>query len=327
MRPLLATLLLGAQAASADKPVPADCLDVSCTVTLVDDALQAKLAASKYRDVATITFRNDVRQAQFATIAKLPWLQALSVDASRGIVSLAPIRGFASLRRLTLQATGITDYKPLATLTSLETLSLDGPIISSLAPIGGLTKLQELRLGTLEADVDLSSLATCTSLKTLRLQGDHWQKLEAVTQLETLYLDLSTTSNLDFASKMTKLRELTVGFPSSLETIPALNAPTLEVFSLTGAAQLRDISGLSALVALKTLVLGAPRVESIAALAKLKHLETVEIGHTQVTDLTPLLASASSLKALTVPHGTTAAQLAPLRKANPALKVWIASVD
>jgi Leucine-rich repeat (LRR) protein len=292
-----------------------------CEVTVVTDKSKAEIEKKPHA-----TFRLKIKasatNAELASLAKLPWLEQLSFESNNdNIDDLSALKALKKLRKL--EAGELYKLKSLAFVSSLpelEELGLWGYQHDDLKPLSGLKKLRKL---TLPQDAkDASAIVDLTGLNELSATGlDRLGPLSKLTRLEYLRASPDEDTSLAALAGMTNMKTLRLTGSKKLVDVSALKGMTALESLEIGMTAVSDISALAGATKLRYLDVNESKVSSIAALAKLTALEQVYLQQTAVKDFSPLLASAKTLKHLSVPDGTKKAQVAALLKTNPKIEI------
>jgi len=157
------------------------------------------------------------------------------------LMNLDELRGFASLRKLTitqvpLNAHNDLDISSLQSLTSLEILILNSSRATSLDPVQGMRHLRSLNIGNTLIR-DLSPIKELTELKTVDVGGSKVVDLSpliASKGLEELGIDAKQVHSLDALSPATQLRQLRLFDWGSVDLTPIGQLSHLESLFITG---------------------------------------------------------------------------------------------
>ena len=195
---------------------------------------------------------------------RLPKLKALTY--LHQIHSLEPLQPLASLTFLSFRLNGISELTPLEALTSLKKLELLGTNPSGLDELPGLDRLQ--------------SLASLRSLHIAPLGSSDCLWLEACTQIEEVVLNSAYLSELPVGvlRMCCNLQKLAFGagnfWDYRISGLVSLRALMLEGDSADpeGSGESRDLSPLSSLTALHTLIIEDLKVDALENLQFLTQL-------------------------------------------------------
>jgi Leucine-rich repeat (LRR) protein len=210
-------------------------------------------------------------------LSSLEKLEFLSLDGCSGVKTLAPVNALRKLKHLRLKRLkGLGAYKPwdLEELTDLDeivTISLPKGETTALPGLSGLTNLRVLELNGQKALVDLGFMDTleqlryvdltgCKSLADLSpmrgkslafLQLDQCRLLSDLGPLEELTLleDLSLrecdkVTDLSPVAALPLLRSIRADKCASLQAIPSLSLPELEVGRFSWLPKLEKVGRL-----------------------------------------------------------------------------------
>jgi hypothetical protein len=204
------------------------------------------------------------------------------------------LREVPFLEYLDILTTKLQDITGLYALKELSYLTLEGrtpPLDFSRLP-----RLRTLALGRVSPQVlrDLGKAQTIRKLALTHPKPNSLQVLGQLPALEEVGISSAQINDLSFASFTPCLRRLSLVMCNSMKTLAGLqNAGDLIHFSIEQAKSLSDISSLSHLARLRTLILKeCPNIESISPLKSLPSLESVELLQTTNVkdgDLSPLL--------------------------------------
>ena len=218
--------------------------------------------------------------SDLSPLAGLTKLETLDLSGSNSrITDISPLSGLTGLRRLDLWNAWITDLEPLAGMRELEFLDLtSNDRLSDLSPLSGLTKLRDLRL-SYNAISDITPLANLTDLARLNVShnriGD-LTPLANLTGLGILSVDGADLSDLEPLAAFGGLVYLSAG--SCTRWLPRR--------SRCGAPP--DLTSLSGLRELRTLLLHDNNISDPAPLADLPNLDALSLYDNNISDLAPL---------------------------------------
>ena len=212
-------------------------------------------------------------------LAKLTRLEAN--DA--GITSLTGLEHATRLERIWLRYNAISNLSPLADLTRLKSIYLEGNRITDLSPLKALVGLDGIGISDNPID-DVSPLAGMFLLR----------NLEAA---RTAISDFSPLANLP------SLEGLTFGGDKSITTLPSLQGlNALKRLEITGTG-ISDISGVSELTQLTTLILNDNAIKDVSPLAALADLKELNLSNNDISNVSPL-AGLTHLERLDLRHNS-----------------------
>ena len=244
-----------------------------------------------------------------ADLATLTGLNA----RERGITNLSGLESAGNLDWLSLSDNpGIADFTPLTQLPKLAFLDLNACGITDIAFVAALPPLNELHLWR-GALTDISPLATHPQLLRLNLAYSvgitNLEVLNALTNLEALWIEGTGIPDISFAALMPSLREFSfegdvvwdlspLAGATNLVNLDAANnqitnaAPlasctNLEWLSASGN-QICDLGFAANLTKLTFLAVNNNAVTNISGIASLTNLNILDVGWNPVTDLAPI---------------------------------------
>lgn len=246
---------------------------------------------------------NDNGIATLAPLQNLAALEQLSLR-DNAFSDLAPLANLDNLTDLWLgmdeSAHGtISDLSPLSNLTSLVDLRVDHHLVNTLDDIAGLINLQVLRLDhdTADSDMitDLAPLENLTALTELSLNFNDLAESElghlvGLVQLQTLGLAGNLVFNTDHLTTLPNLVSLDLR-GNTLQDIhlPGIGQLTgLQTLDLSDNPSLTNLSGLSALVNLRTFIAKSNGFVSVAPLTGMTQMRILDLSGNAVVDASPL---------------------------------------
>ena len=278
-------------------PAPADarvsCDDRTCTVTGISAAVKAEIEALDGHEERTIRFENKSNDAQFATVANLPWLRKLHI-AYADVTRLDPLKGLVHLQELdagSLVTEARIDLRPLAGLTKLKELSFYGVEVSHEDPaLCGKPDMRRLSLYLSE----VSSIRCLTEMKQLAYVSIYGaekisdiEPLRGLNELEDVSLHGTRVRDLSPLAGATALTHIDVAY-TEIGSIAALRGATGLVYLAAGNTGLSDLSPLSGKPKLWSIDISETRVGDLSALRDLPQLERIYMHETAITDLAAL---------------------------------------
>ena len=245
----LALLVVFASAAAAADPLvpPNDASKLECSSSLpecslvvVSDAAKAALEKLPSHERLMIYFAHS-GDAQLASIAKLPWLQRVGVQA--GITDLSPIAKLAHIEEVRVVTSA--SLAPLATIATLRRLS-----IASAVDFSQLAAFKQVpALDVLMTDCDAACVTAIGGMSWLKsldiaphgLGARTLAPLAKLTQLESLRMFDSGLKDVALFAAMKKLRELYLQGNDKLVDISQLvQLPALRRLELTNGNAVHD---------------------------------------------------------------------------------------
>ncbi len=210
------------------------------------------------------------------------------------ITSISGLEYATNLRSLSIWSNQISDISPLTDLTSLTGLYIGNNQISDINPLANLVNLK--RLGMLQNQIgDINALAGLVNLQSLKLAGNPIMDTTTVVNLPKLSdVDIEIPSiipdaNLRKAIRTTlDIEENLRITPNAMKDLSTLNAPKLEITSISGLEHATNLSSLS---------IGNNQINDISPLTNLTSLTGLYIGNNQISDISPL-ANLVNLKRL-----------------------------
>lgn len=156
-------------------------------------ALQESLVRLEMLDLSLSDL--DELPPPLGTLSNLKWL---SLRRSN-VIDLSFVENLANLIHLDVSETRVTDFWPLHVLHKLESLNVSRNWVASAAFLGELSALRTLKMTNVGAmDALRLPLAAATQLETLQLQGTRLSDLDFVRHTPELkYLDIRWTETAD----------------------------------------------------------------------------------------------------------------------------------
>ena len=162
-------------------------------------------------------------------------------------------------------------------------------------PIGDIMNTDLITINTLSGSdkgiTNISGIEYCTNLENLYLEKNSISEISALSSLIKLKIlklyNNFAIINISVLENLIDLEQLflTGNLITDLTPISGLNNLTV---LLIGGNPLDDISIVSNLTQLQALYLGNSHIGNISALSNLTNLKTLDLNDTQITDLTPL---------------------------------------
>ena len=216
---------------------------------------------------------NPTPQAPATVIRDLTGLEYLTQSYSvnltyHRIKDLEPLSGLTNTRRLWLSYNLIEDLSPLSDLT-LDHLSVNYNPLRDLSPLSGQVWLATL-YATDTGISDLSPLAGLTRIRTLDLQRNYIRDISPLTRVNDLsevYLSNNFISDLSPLANR-NLRTLAAANNRITDLSPLRNSLAMESLDLNGNEDLRDISVVERMVALRVLRLEGTDVRDLSPLVR-----------------------------------------------------------
>ncbi len=291
-----------------------ECSGLDCAAKFLTDDTAAQLRARPDSRATTLTFRAGATNADFRTVAKIPWLQKLRID-SDAIDDVLPLLELTDLTDLAIGAARVRSIAVLANTQRLVRFDARGvEEIEDLAPLGAHTALTVvLASATRIADVRFAlSTPALVRLEIARTRVTTLVPLQALAHLEEL--DASDTAVTDLAplTRRRPLRRLALARTQVRDLTPLASQTDLESLDLA-ATQVRSLGPLSSMNKLLRLsVAGAKHLESLHGLAGAKALQILDLSDTPVDDLS-VLAHCARLRVLFL-DGTRIRTVLPLQR-------------
>jgi hypothetical protein len=318
----LAILMVAPALATAEDDEPIFCMDDLCRVHegKLDAAVKA-LASVADRESKIISFDQTLTTADIKAIAaKLPWVKRLRLDCQgecNDPIDVQALSALPKLRHLWLLGFRVKDMTPVYKLAELEQLDINVATAPGLEPFVAMKKLRRLDVRQLFL-TDLSPLASMPGLEHIAIRGGKhikdWQPLSQATQLRAL--EVGTLPDAAIVGKLVGLERLSIGNAPDLAPLASLKKLRALALWSCPTADLRPLAALSQLAKLE--LFGMATVTDVKPLAQLGKLEELGLFGTGVTDASPLLPLAPTLKVLSLPKGVDATRL---KAANPKLRV------
>ena len=218
----------------------------------------------------TVTLRQCDDAGLAAAVKAFPGITKLSIENSKTLTSIAPIKG-VKLTRLTLKRLpAVADLAPIAAITTLENLQINtvgfkNADLSFCAPLKALTNF-ELRDFPATCKT-IAGIDKCVKLRNFTLSGN------------------SGPVDLAPLAVFKTVRRISLPYVNGLDLTPVTKMTSLTDLSLYGAKNL-DLSQLAACPKLKSIMIYATKgIKDYNALAKIKTLEHVNAGLSQMNDL------------------------------------------
>ena len=183
----------------------------------------------------------------------------------------------SKLEDLILLNQSVTDISPLQSLTRLSYVEFVDCPVESLEALSGMTVLRGISLEKTQV-TSLKPLESCTNLDYFSCNNEHFTSLDGL--------------------GIPALREITLSSADGISDLDALSACSgLVSFNISGATQLKDISGLAGCEALTYLTIyDAEDLHGCEALTNLTGIREVYLGDIGITDLSPLQNSRGLMK-------------------------------
>ncbi|MGL4798442.1 MAG: leucine-rich repeat domain-containing protein, partial [Cellulosilyticaceae bacterium] len=226
-------------------------------------------------------------------------LEVLKVDQGLKIESISQLASFTNLKELMLDDVELTNLAGIESLQNLEKLTLKELSCQDLEVLGKLPLLTSLTLEDYEIPVDSQVLGTLTNLKTISLSGDNIRNLEplaALTQLEDVSLIETDVAKVEWLVDLPQLTKLTLTNNADLKDMECLrkipqlthfsvkaydtSMPVLEQLKSFEVTGINDMTPLSYMTELETLVLNGCDTNNPRQLAKLTKLQELVVNNT-----------------------------------------------
>ena len=204
------------------------------------------------------------------------------------------------LRDLFLSNCLISDLSPLADLTDLKWLHLSNNKVESVLPLSGCEKLEEIRL----SGNPLTSLSGLEGLK----------NLEELSISRTLVSDLTPLAGCQKLRSL-KCRNAQISDLSGLENCPLtylcadgnqiadlipLSANNTMVNLVVSDNLLTSLTGCEQMIYLKKVIAARNALTGIEGIMNCSGIETLDVSNNQISELSPLQNSFTSLKNLNI---------------------------
>ena len=204
------------------------------------------------------------------------------------------------LRDLFLSNCLISDLSPLANLTDLKWLHLSNNKVESVLPLSGCEKLEEIRL----SGNPLTSLSGLEGLK----------NLEELSISRTLVSDLTPLAGCQKLRSL-KCRNAQISDLSGLENCPLtylcadgnqiadlipLSANNTMVNLVVSDNLLTSLTGCEQMIYLKKVIAARNALTGIEGIMNCSGIETLDVSNNQISELSPLQNSFTSLKNLNI---------------------------
>ena len=192
---------------------------------------------------------------------------AVNLNYNR-ITDLRPLAGLTNTRRLWLRDNLISDLSPLTGLI-LDHLQISGNPVSDLSPLAGQVWLATF-YATDARITDLSPLAGLTRIRILDLQDNSIRDISPLTRVNDLsevYLSNNLISDLSPLANR-NLRTLAAANNRITDLSPLRNSLAMETLDLNGNEDLRDVSVVERMVALRVLRLEGTDVRDLSPLVR-----------------------------------------------------------
>lgn len=274
------------------------------------EALQ-KMANIEHIDVSWVQAIQSLRPLEVMTSLK-------TLDCSgTSITSLLPLKNLLDLENLKCSHTGINDLEPLANLKRLTELTVSFTQVNSFSGLETVSNLKRLIADSLNVQY-LFQLDSLIRLTTVSIEGapvsedevrrfldardqtlliyqsgfltNWWATLApAWKSAFTQFASLPASPSVESLHRLSQTRSLSFANNPGLASLGALTAFKKLRHLQIESSMVRDISPLSGLVSLQTLILSQNPIEDITAISNLRQLVHVELDNTLVEDLAPLV--------------------------------------
>lgn len=273
--------------------------------------LLQKMANIEHIDVSGISAIQSLRPLEVMTSLK-------TLDCSRtSVASLLPLKDLLDLEELVCAQTGVSDLEPLAKLKRLTELDVSYTRVSSFSGLETVSNLKLITADSLNIQ-NLYHLDSLTRLTVVSLEGapvtdsEVRRFLDARDQTLLIYQShyLSNwwtalapswkSAFIQFASlpaspsseslhRLSQSRSLSFSNNPGLSTLESLSVFRWLKHLQIESSMVRDISPLSGLSSLQTLILSQNPIEDLAPISNLKELVHLELDNTLIEDLDPLV--------------------------------------
>ena len=230
--------------------------------------------------------------------------------------------GHPQLESLTAEDSNLSDLGWAAECPKLSVLSLRNCLISDLSPLANLTSLKWLYLSNNKVESVLP-LSGCEKLEEIRLSGNPLTSLsglEGLKNLEELSISRTLVSDLTPLAGCQKLRSLKcrnaqISDLSGLENCPLtylcadgnqiadlipLSANNTMVNLVVSDNLLTSLTGCEQMIYLKKVIAARNALTGIEGIMNCSGIETLDVSNNQISELSPLQNSFTSLKNLNI---------------------------
>ncbi len=258
---------------------------------------------------------SNTRVGSVSAVSNMRELERLDFS-NTPVDSLFPASSLSGMRDLRFENSGIDDLTALSGLSELELLNCSGTQVNSLEPVGFLVRIERLYIER-TGIADLSPLENLENLRILYADGSEIKSLKGLEDLPALryiYCDGTDIEAAEAQRFMFANEDVLVVYESetlgkwwqgldtewknvfrsyiSLDSVPTkeqLHKITLiKSIDISGNDKIKDITPLSKLTTLVSLLMNDTEIFSLKPLQDLVDLETVSADNTPVEDLSPL---------------------------------------
>ncbi len=207
-----------------------------------------------------------------------------------------------TIKELTVPA-GVTSLADLKHFIYLEKLTIDGINLSDLSTLAGMTKLQELTITNGSISSSLSVLSNLTELNRLTISGCGLSSLADITKLPAItHLNLSNNaiSDISTLANMSTLEQVNLSDNAVKDPTPLAGLGNLNELNLSNNI-LSSISALGSCTALTTLDVSGNGLNDIGPVGKLVNLVSLAANNNTLTNV-DALAACTKLEKLNISH-------------------------
>ncbi len=223
--------------------------------------------------------------------AAYPDMDALNIESSKALTSIAPMASLKSFRGFRMSADQVRDLTPLAGLTEMMILSITSKTMGpDLKWMSNMTKLQEISIRAGSSLTSFEGIPSLPAMKRLQITGAYPADLTPLQALPSLtHLDLSYCNILDLSpiGKMQVLDNLNLYGATVKDFSPLADAPRLKkimYYAVKGA----DFSTLGKLTQIEELKGGLTELNDIAWVENLQNLKKFDVFSEYVSNYAPL---------------------------------------
>lgn len=242
------------------------------------------------------TFENNAI-TDLSPLSSLELLSSLNVGVNRSLTNTgaSPISTLQNIANFEAGSTLIENLDFISNFSKLKTLSLGTcSALINLSGLEALLNLQSLDLQDCTSIRNISPLSNLTGLTFLNLNNSSYVKnvetiISGLINLETLYLDTISLSDLTCVSELSKLKELSVSGCSVPDLSPLSSLNSLSRL-MAKQNKTYDISPLASLPQLAVLNVDENYLTTISSLASNQSLTTVTVTNNFITDRSQILA-------------------------------------
>jgi len=205
---------------------------------------------------------------------------------------------------LDLKDADILSIDGLEYCTSIETIDLSSNYIIDVSCLSGLTTLQSLNFHNSMIISDISPLSELTNLMYLDLYDNNISDISPLSELTNLmYLDLydNLISDISPLTELINLTELNVRYNRVTDISALSNLTKIEELDISENFQISNISALSGMTNMKTLILHLNLIDDISALSNMNNLIKLTLNYNGISDITPL-SNMTKLEELYLPY-------------------------